>query len=107
MRIWVALLIAPMLALADQAVAYATVGWSCTHGEVLAVHAVHALCLAAAAASVFPAWRLWTTTRSATGEVGPSQRHFLAGLAVASGALSTLVIAAMWMPTWVIAPCID
>jgi hypothetical protein len=108
MRIWFALLAAPILALADQVVAYATVGWACAHEHVVAVHAVHALFLAAVIAGSVPAWQLWHATRSAkAGNETLARRHFLAGLAFASGALSILVIVSMWMPAWVIAPCAD
>ena len=105
MGIWLALLVAPMLALADQVIAYAAVGWSCAHERTIVVHAIHALFLVAAAASLLPAWRLWTATRANTDEAA-QRRHFLGGLAIASAALSALAIAAMWMPTWVIGPCI-
>src|SRR5437867_2641457 len=47
MRTWFALLGAPFLALADQSVSYATVGWSCAHQHTLVVHAVHGVFLAA------------------------------------------------------------
>jgi hypothetical protein len=104
MKTWFALLAAPALVLADQVIAYATVGWACSHERIAAVHAVHALFIFAAAAGLFPAWRLWTATRAA-GNEQIARRHFLAGIAVATCALSLLVIAAMWMPTWVIAPC--
>src|SRR5436190_22168679 len=106
MNIWLALLVAPTLALADQVIAYAAVGWSCAHERAVVVHAIHALFLVAAAASVLPAWRLWKATRADADEAG-QRRHFLGGMAIASGALSVLVIAAMWMPTWVIGPCIQ
>ena len=70
------------------------------------MHAIHALFLVAATASLWPAWRLWTATY-ANGDETAKRQHFLAGLAIASGALSVLAIAAMWLPTWVIAPCIE
>ena len=41
MRTWFALLGAPVLALMNQSVSYATVGWSCAHRHPLALHAVH------------------------------------------------------------------
>jgi hypothetical protein len=108
MRIWFALLVAPTLALADQSVAYATVGWACSHQQVLAVHTVHAIFLVATAAGTLFAWQLWRgTTPAASGGEAPARDHFLAGLATASGALSTLAIVAMWIPTWVIAPCLN
>jgi hypothetical protein len=108
LKTWFALLAAPMLALMDQVISYATVGWACTHQHATVVHAVHVLFLVAAAAGTVPAWQLWSETRigSARNEA-VARRHFLAGLAVAVGALSMLVIASMWMPTWIIAPCSD
>jgi len=105
MSIWFALLLAPTLALADQVIAYAAVGWSCAHQQPVVVHAIHALFLVAAAAGLWPAWRLWTATRTGADEAA-QRRHFLGGLAIAAAVLSVLVIAAMWMPTWVIGPCI-
>jgi hypothetical protein len=107
MRIWVALLVAPLLALVDQSVAYSTVTWSCAHGHALAVHASHALFLAAIAAATLFAWQLWRETRAvrSRGE-DLARRHFMAGIALASGALSGLVVIAMWIPAWVLAPCI-
>jgi hypothetical protein len=106
MRIWFALLAAPLLALADQSVSFATVGWACAHQLPIAVHAVHVLFLGAITAGTIPAWQLWRrtlSTRTRTEKV--ARRHFLAGLAAASGFLSMLVIIAMWLPAWMIAPC--
>src|SRR5204863_8572883 len=93
MRIWFALLAAPLLALADQAIAYATAGWGCANQNVLAMQLVHAGFLAAVLAGTVAAWRKWRATR-AGGQTGSPWivRHFLAGLATASGALSALVI---------------
>jgi hypothetical protein len=108
MRIWFALLAAPILALADQIVSYATVGWACAHEHAGAVHAVHALFLVAVIAGTVPAWHLWHVTRfGKAGNEKIADRRFLAGLAAALGALSIVVIVSMWMPTWVIAPCSD
>ena len=105
MRIWPALLLAPLLALADEVIAYAAVGWSCVRERAIVVHSVHLLFLVAAAATVPSAWRLWKETTGLGNEVVRRQ-HFLAGLALACAALSVLVIAAMSVPTWFIAPCV-
>jgi hypothetical protein len=104
MRIWIALLIAPLLALTDLTVAYATVHWACAHQAQFVVHLVHVLFLAATAASTFAVWSVW---RAAPAVEGSAQTHFLAGVATASAALSTAAIAAMWMPTWMIASCLS
>ena len=108
MRTWFALLVAPLLALADQSVAYATVGWSCAHQQTLMVHAVHGVFLVAIVIGTLVAWQLWRETRPvrAQGEE-PARRHFMAGLAAASGALSALVVAAMWLPVWILGLCLS
>jgi hypothetical protein len=108
MHIWPGLLVAPLLALADQLIAYAAIGWACNHTHDSAVHLVHALFLAAAVACTLAAWPVWKRARSGrTVNEVPAQQRFLAGLALVLGAFSVVVIAAMWMPTWVIAPCIS
>ncbi len=105
MRIWPALLLAPALALADQVVAFAIVGWACARGEPIIVHVVHVAFFFAAAATMPAAWRHWKVSR--TRRAGEGEREsFLAALAFGSAALSTLVIAAMSLPTWLIAPCV-
>ena len=74
------------LALADQTVSFAAVSWACAHGHATALHLVHAVFLVAIAASTIMASQLWATTRShGEGSETLAQRHFLAGLAVASG----------------------
>ena len=109
MKIWLALLAAPVLALMDQVVSFATVGWACAHQHGVAVHAVHALFLVAAMASTVPAFQLWNGVRAdkLSGNETLARRHFLASIAVGVGTLSVVIIASMWMPTWVIAVCSD
>ena len=104
MRIWPALLLAPMLALADQVIAFAAVGWTCAHERAIVLHAIHALFLVAAAATLVPAWQAWRASRGCA-DAAAQRQHFLAGLAIASAALSALVIAAMWLTTWFVPPC--
>src|SRR5205823_1178109 len=108
MRTWFALLGAPLLALADQSVSYATVGWSCAHQHILVMHAVHGGFLATIVIGTLFAWQFWRETRPvrAQGEER-ARRHFMAGLAAASGALSALVVGAMWLPVWVLGPCLN
>ena len=78
MRTWFALLAAPVLALADQAIAYA------------------------AAIAAGQRWR--ATALAPAGEAG-ARRHFLAGIATGTATLSALVILAMWIPAWLLSPC--
>jgi hypothetical protein len=103
MRIVFALIVAPLLALVDQSTALAMVGWSCAHSATLAVHALHFVFLAATVAAAIVAFAQWRRTQSADTRV---RNRFLAALATASALLSTLVIVAMWIPVWMISPCI-
>ena len=105
MRIWFALLAAPLLALTDQSVAYATAGWACAHQHTAVVHAVHVVFLAAITAGTVMAWRYWRATPEMPEPV--ASRHFLAGIAAASGALSALAVLAMWIPNWLLSPCFN
>ncbi len=108
MRIWIALFVAPVLALIDLAVAFATVGWACAHQAWFSVHGVHLLFLIATAASAIAAANVWRARATTTPDVQVSaQVHFLAGIATASATLSTAAIAAMWIPTWMITPCLS
>jgi hypothetical protein len=106
MRIWLALIIAPLLALTDQTLAFSMVGWACAHQNPALLHASHALFLALAAATGLVAWWYWRETSSASAHDGARrQLHFLAGISTTVAALSALAIAAMWIPTWMISAC--
>ncbi|HEX4496279.1 MAG TPA: hypothetical protein VIE43_11480 [Thermoanaerobaculia bacterium] len=108
MRIWLALIAAPLLALTDQLVASSLVSWACSRQSVTVLHASHALFLALAAATAAVSAVYWRNTRrgAASRSDAIRQFHFLAGLSTAVGSLATIAIAAMWIPVWLISPCI-
>jgi hypothetical protein len=111
MPTWPALLIAPMLALAEQSIVYALSTPACQTQREAWLHAVPLLFVALTLLLSAMAWAearrqqrlLPNTIPDADGaHVG----HLLfAWLGVASGALSSLVIVAMWIPQWVLSPC--
>jgi hypothetical protein len=107
MRIWIALIVAPLLALTDQTVAFALVHWACAHQSTWVVHLSHVVFLALAAAAAISAWLRWRETAMSpgTGEA-TIQLHFLAGVAMMIATLSALAIMALWIPTWMISSCI-
>ena len=108
MRIWLAMLVAPALALADQSVAVAAADWACGHQLPIAVHVVHMLFLLPVAASIAMAWQARGEVALPAGGAGDEklvQRQFLAGIAAASATISALAILAMWLTTWFVAPC--
>jgi len=108
MAILYALLVAPVLALADEAVALSLTAWACRGQHGLALHAVHAAFALAVAPAIMLAWRGWRETAQAApaGEANARQR-FLAGMSIAVAALSLLVIVTMWFPTWLLSSCLE
>ncbi|HEY0884067.1 MAG TPA: hypothetical protein VGE20_02225 [Ramlibacter sp.] len=112
MRIWLALLVAPSLALAAQSIMYALVTPSCTLQTRVLVHAVAIVCLVLAVLFTAIARAEWSR-RSLAAPHGPDSdlpdpgnvRRFLAAVATAVGALSALVILTMWFAGWVLSPC--
>jgi hypothetical protein len=106
MRIWLALIVAPLLALADQAVAFSMVGWACAQQSPALLHASHTLFLALTTVSAVVACLHWRETSSTGMREAARQIRFLAGIATAVAMLSAAAIAAMWIPTWMIRPCI-
>jgi hypothetical protein len=108
MRIWLALIVAPLLALTDQVIAFALVGWACAHQTVGLVHASHAFSLVLVSAIAGAAGMTWRQIGAAAGRDGEAgqQRRFLAGVATVIAAFSAAAIVAMWLPTWMISSCI-
>jgi hypothetical protein len=111
MRIWLALLVAPSLALACQSIMFALVTPSCSVQTRIGLHvaAFVALILAGASSALAHGeWRRRThgsTTASDTDAPGPHTRGFLAAVALAVGLLSCLVILTMWLAAWILSPC--
>jgi hypothetical protein len=106
MRTWPALVAAPLLALADQSVAYAFVAWSCAEQNRVALHAVHLAFLAATLVTLVPEWRLLKPVAHTMHTGGSEDREVLMSLvAILVGAFSALVIVAMWVTNWVLSPC--
>ena len=107
---WLALLAAPSLVLVDLMVAYALVTPTCAQQQDQALHWVSA---------AFLVTSLLLTALAATnarqlqgaGPVHTDNDHaehralFLARVATWVGALSSLVIAARWIPQWFLSPC--
>jgi hypothetical protein len=105
---WFPLLGAPVLMLMDQMISYATAGWACANQDSPAIHLAHGVFLACTLAGAIAATDGWRSMRTTDGsDEMLARRRFLAGVAAASAALSSLVIVAMWIATWIVAPCVD
>ena len=108
MWIWPALVIAPTLALADQAIAFSLVNWCCAHQSVLPIHLSHLIFLLIVSSIALAAGGAWSRTRGGATMASEHvrQAHFLAGVATIVAALSALTVIAMWIPTWMVSACI-
>jgi hypothetical protein len=108
MRIWLALLAAPSLALAAQSIMYSLVTPSCSMQTRVAIHAVAAVVLALCVVFTLLARGAGAPVRFGADQddgEAPTTRHFLAIVAAAVGAMSSLVVLAMWIAAWVLSPC--
>ena len=112
MRIWLALLVAPGLALGAQSAMYALVTPSCTVQTRVAIHAVALVTLLLTALFTVMARAEWARLANASphgpdNDTGAPQnvRRFLAVLATAVAGLSALLILMMWFAGWVLSPC--
>lgn len=110
MGTWPALLLAPLLALAEQSIVYALATPTCQSQREAWLHGVPLLFFAACVALTLLAWRearrLRTDAMPALDADRRAMRpYFLAWAAIGVGALSSLVILALWIPQWVLSPC--
>ena len=104
-RTFCALIVAPLLALADQSVAFALVGWACAHGSAALLHATHAVFLVLTL--VLAAGARQVAAHAVPGRRGAGlQLRFLGGVAAAVALLSAVAIAVLWIPTWMIPACV-
>jgi hypothetical protein len=106
---WPGLLVAPMLFLAYQLVAYILVPWACRHQAHSVLHAVSAA--SAGAMLVLLAFGLIDFKRDSLqwrGRADPisSRRRMLSLAAVAVNALSLAAALALWFTQFVIGPCV-
>jgi hypothetical protein len=116
---WPALLLAPSLALGDISLAYSLVSPACARQDSVILHAVLSASLVMALAMTAMAWRHWRAAVSTAiasagafhattwsdGTDAAARPGFVALMATLVGALSSLVIVAVWTPVWWLPPC--
>jgi hypothetical protein len=107
MRTWPALLLAPLLALAQQSLMYSLVPPACHRSDVVLLHGISAAAVLACIALTLLAWQdRRATERSAHRDGRHGRRQLmLATVAVMTGGFSALVCAALWVPVWWVSPC--
>ena len=112
MRSWPALLLAPLTALAQQSICLSLTEHACEQQTTVALHAVCAVSLLAILAMTVMAaadWRARPGVRPehASDTARALRPRFIAASALLVGALSALVSLSMWMPVWVLGPCMS
>ena len=108
---WPALILAPLLALAEQSIAYALATPGCAHQHEASLHLVPLVFLLAALVATAMAWAEARRSAAGAGHADADRlganRHFIACAATGVGALSSLAILAMWVPLWWLPPCVS
>ena len=115
-RVWPALVLAPLLALTDLTIGYSLVTPACARQSGAGLHALALVSFVLSLAMTLVAWRAWgrivagiDTTRgrvtASDGSHAHSRGSFLALTATLIGALSRLVILAMRVPLFALPPC--
>jgi hypothetical protein len=110
MMSWPALILAPLLALAEQALAYALATPGCAHQQGATLHVVPLVFLLATLAMTALAWvdaRRHAAGGHADADRPGNNRHFIACAATGVGGLSCLAILAMWVPLWWLPACVS
>jgi hypothetical protein len=105
---WPALLVAPLIAFANTAIAYALVSPSCSRQQVVDLHLLTIVSLLACFVVTVPAALNWQRARALQSPMeAPAQaRHrFLSQVATMTALLSILVVLAEWLPVWIVSPC--
>jgi hypothetical protein len=95
MRLWPALLLAPLFALAAQTAAYAFATPACERSMTWLLHLSFATFLVLSVATTALAWQTLARAR----------REFLPLVATGVGCFFTAVIAAQWVAVFLISPC--
>jgi uncharacterized membrane protein len=105
--IWLALLAAPLLVLLNLTIIYALVVPACADQNTLPLHVFSVASLLLCLLFTFMAWRQWQQldTPAVADDDASVRQNFLPAVASISGLLSSLVIAAQWIPQWVLSPC--
>jgi hypothetical protein len=97
MRLWPALILAPLFALSSISLGYALVTPACQGSQTWLLHVATLLFLALSATATFFAWTALAGAR----------REFLPLLATWTGGFFSAVIAAQWLAILFINPCMS
>ncbi len=107
-ELWFAVLAGPVLALAVQLVNFVVTPWACGSRQLAWLHLAPGVALAASLGAAYWCHGLFVACRDqGTVDAGSiaGRNHFLGLFGAGLGVFSALVIAAMWMITFLLDPC--
>jgi hypothetical protein len=104
MRSWPGLVLAPLTALAHLTTVFALSTPSCEMQSEALLHGVSAAALVLALACTVMAAASWRRVPAARTDPN-DRRRFVGMVATGVGALSSVVIVALWLPPWWLSPC--
>jgi hypothetical protein len=110
MRLWIPIIIAPLATLTQLSANYALVALECAKQQRFPIHVVSAVSLAIAVAGMLLAWSAWRSAGTEPPDdrgLSVSRVRFLAAVGVALSALMALSIAAQWLTTAFVPPCLE
>ena len=106
------MLVAPLLALGMQSLVFSLVTPSCAHQGGIGMHALSGATLLLAALLTALAGQGWRAAALLCRRAGadpadhaPERDLFIGRVATLVGVFSTLTIAALWIPLWLLPPC--
>jgi hypothetical protein len=109
MRLWIPILMTPVIALGQQSANYALVPLLCEKQQHLPIHLIFGVSLALVVAGIAMAWSAWREAGAQSpadhGDVQSGVR-FLALVGVMLSALMALTIVAQWLTSAFIPPCV-
>ena len=106
MRSWPALLLSPLLLLGAQSIAYSLATPSCARqDEALQLASLLGCLVLSLVFTLMAAWRASRLAPALREDASAERPHFVAVVATGVGALSSLVIAALWIGPLVLSPC--
>ena len=112
MKSWLALIVAPGIALGTQSLLYSMVTPSCATQTRLELHLAAAVALAIVVVLAVMAFGESSLHRGEPQSPDSDEAHplvprrFLADVGAAVAGISALVILAMWFTLWVLSPCL-
>ena len=103
-----AFLLTPLLSLAALQTLFTIASWACGAQNLWTFHIISAISLSLAAAGGLFAYRGWRAIGSVRDLAGSSGEHwmsFLLVLGIFMSILVTLLLLAMWLPSFLVHPC--